>query len=69
MDDILLLGPLSCIGTHVVGPLPDWEGLGKASLAWEWHFLDLPRTCLGVLQNRPCFPDGPIYAEKTRVLG
>ena len=57
------------IGTHVVGPLPDWEGLGEASWAWEWHFLDSwPFLHWDPRSGSVARLESSIFAQKTAFL-
>ena len=75
MDDILLLGFLSCIGTHVVGPLPDFWASGNPVWLGNGIFWTNGHSCIGTHAVGPLqdsvhkIPDGPIYAGKTSILG
>ena len=74
IHDILLLYGLVLHWDPRSGSVARFLGLGKASLAWEWHFLDSwpclhwdPRSG-SVARIVHKIPDGPIYAGKTMIF-
>ena len=59
----------SCIGTHAVGPLPDFLGLGKPSWAWEWHFLGWVGGWPAISSEMSMFPwKNGIFGLETSII-